>query len=1402
MNINMNKKIIFSLIFFVALYLTTSAKAFVIPPPAWGPDLGPDADATMAIEYATSKVTNTITTATGKIYYGQKQLTKALNDAYPEEVTLMYSKAEQKSKETAIEGSKKIAKCKIADIEKPSSVKEAIYKLFLTYPSATDATANTEYRKKADEFYQDTVIETYVAAREMEKELDALEVKFADLSPSLVTGENTSHGTQAGDDNNGTWKNAYTAYDIMNELLKITEELAAMRAQLDAAYAIKEYVSPAMPKSKKSSCLDKRDNMQLASNASYKNSEVLAFAQIDFNNFQKVTVSNQPTISSNGGASIEAFAKAKQEKAVNASRQEAIGLFSTQIKQSATTQTPTTSEDEDEADEEFEIPEKSFVSFVTAPKPDLGTPFDGSEEKMAELNKLDPLYEQATKALEVHNLLQSLPTYKENAEKYNRFKQLHEKSLEMLKASDQCVLGFLGRYYSSPEKIWSGGPISDENIANYDLRSGLSGWAIKAFEIAKAETTAPLDSEDGIITEIELFDTSDMSNRKENEEKYKEKNQDLTNPSDMEKASAINRETEMIAWKIGAEASKKLAEDQYSKNPQWGTPKVRFPIWNDQKNFYNQYIDGKYNNIKEYLAALQFNKTALEIAKELNNILTEDADVKAYNAKELSKLASALPEDEEVEENTAENELTSGQDQKQTARAQAEAEHAAAIKALQTQKDSINKNLDEAIEKLNSFNERINQLKQEQLSAQSSIEDYEIQLEQATDIANYGEAEEGETLAQTVAKESIKESQEKEASAEAEIKRYQSLSQTQEEKVKSLKEQLSQIEEKIKAADAAYAAQVKKIEVSHLAQKLLSRKKLEDNKVAKAAQTVLSIYQNKVEKTVVGDLIGTASVKGLISKAEGLIGDTKNYAVEEVEKARADIYKLGDELYLPGSSAMVVKRHAELMKKLQNISMEELMNVSSSVKEFGSNTAISQALTTLFQKTVTQKACADGRCDTADSEYFLGITPKDKDFAAPKAAPEMYMPPAREIVFFDGTSYENVPQTADGVVTREGFLNYGEEIPAIWQTMLKEDVFVEQGADLNAILEAGSGREANFMRGGRYPCKLDGKIIDIDPYEGQYMVVNGLSDGSGGSNEEKNSLTQEFLKKIGVYIEEKLNKNTDANNTLNESNLPQCQEIELVGNKGIAAKFFYTVRDIEADTAGPAAVQPQESLGNPSELGTLLKAEEEGGLRFADKPQEVFDRLKSMDENASTSEETERNLKDELYMNTMYSTNQIGDFLNFVEVETTYRLSMEELKADLDEGTAMLKEQLTSAGYAPSADFDISNSEDYELARDNLDRYKNELVESGFSGISGVDVTDNEVVEERLNKIKRIFTALRKDKDELLSLNENSPSDSELDEQIKSEEVNKSVVGEYDKQVEEEFKKQLNNFKRPFCAAY
>lgn len=565
---------------------------------------------------------------------------------------------------------------------------------------------------------------------------------------------------------------------------------------------------------------------------------------------------------------------------------------------------------------------------------------------------------------------------------------------------------------------------------------------------------------------------------------------------------------------------------------------------------------------------MQFNQVSLNIAQELNNILTEDPEVKAYNARELGRLAGVVGDDDETEEEEAANdEITSLVAQKQADLEKAADKRRSALKPLEEQKENINKSIEEASAALSSFNERINQLKKEKLTAQSSVEDMQVQLEIADDVAEYarenGEENEEDSVSQAFAKESIKENQAKEASVEPEIERYQGLAKVQEEKIEQLKNRLEQVEKQIAAVEESYTRQVQGLEEKYTAAFEAARKKIQDDKTAKAAKTLLSLYRENVERTVVGDLIGTASVRGIISQAEGLVGDTKSYAVQAVETARSDIYKLGDELYLPGSSAMVVKRHAELMKELQNIPVDKLVASSSSLGKFGSNTVITSALTTLFQKVVTQRACADGRCENADEEYFIGLEPKDKDFSAPKAAPEMNMAPVREIVRFDTVSYDNVPKTADGTVSRQGFLNYGEEIPTIWQKMLQENIFVEREVDLAAILEAGSGREGAFMRGGRYPCKLGEKIIDVDPYDGQYMVVSELAgaDGavsrsSGGSNNSAaNMATREFLKKSVSILKIKSAKPAIRAFRLTKTSFRSVRKLKLSATPGLRPSF-------------------------------------------------------------------------------------------------------------------------------------------------------------------------------------------------------------------------------------------------------
>lgn len=96
------------------------------------------------------------------------------------------------------------------------------------------------------------------------------------------------------------------------------------------------------------------------------------------------------------------------------------------------------------------------------------------------------------------------------------------------------------------------------------------------------------------------------------------------------------------------------------------------------------------------------------------------------------------------------------------------------------------------------------------------------------------------------------------------------------------------------------------------------------------------------------------------------------------------------------------------------------------------------------------------------------------------------------------------------------------------------------------------------------------------------------------------------------------------------------------------------------------------------------------------------------------------------------------------------------------------------------------------MTKDTLNRRKNTLVNEGVEEMEAVNVSDNEIVEERLDKIKNIFTALRKDKEAYISLSDVTDSGAELDERIKTEEANHKVTAEYKKRADEEFKNSLN----------
>ena len=96
----------------------------------------------------------------------------------------------------------------------------------------------------------------------------------------------------------------------------------------------------------------------------------------------------------------------------------------------------------------------------------------------------------------------------------------------------------------------------------------------------------------------------------------------------------------MLSWQVGAEASKLLA----SNSSDWGETleETAFPIWQDVKSFYNQYLDKKYANIKSYLKSFSKSDVLAVVAERLKGgEATVDETLRRQEAQGLEEQLSA-----------------------------------------------------------------------------------------------------------------------------------------------------------------------------------------------------------------------------------------------------------------------------------------------------------------------------------------------------------------------------------------------------------------------------------------------------------------------------------------------------------------------------------------------------------------------------------------------------------------------------------------------------------------------------------------------------------------------------------------------------------------------------------------
>ncbi len=1220
-------------------------------------------------------------------------------------------------------GARSAESCKInnlkVDIYNPDDVEKALTLITLKEP---DRPMLDAFKENKSRFLEANILDILTASRELNAYLDVVvEVSLEELKKSVTEGGNGSPAPEAG---NETALNEKETIRAMDNLLELLEKVVALKAQLRAVQALKggviqpeKYTRGGEDETQQSD--DKDSDGQsaalevLGASRQYAQSIPLAFAQLS------------------SSKAVETASKA-EISTLSASSQRQLKYLS------------------------------QTLDFVEAPESDVSHAFYDNAEQMDEMNKLEPINRDIQDAISAHNMIHNLPEYKSAAEGYNKIVEQHKKAVEAVKASQKCVQQFVDRRYNNALSVVNGG-VSDATA--YEQMKGIGGWAIDAFETAKAAqvTTDTIGDEafSGYDYDPDVKLTADLVQDNDVYQKVSKQNTSSGSPARQEQSLKESRETMLIPWEVGAEASKMLAA-----SPQdWGDVKSRFPIWTDTKSFYNQYLNGKYENIETLLKSFSANDVLALIVAKLQGIDKQASETrKQKEFVRLDEELSAETQKSQQQYDAEYNNHLSQQNTSQSALQQRRAALATQLEAAaaeykevtdeisdtrqQIEEDSIN-NLREEIMYIEPFPTVTTEDKNASLLPSGG---YGVLLKGQFGIASaYLSAEEAATTLNS------RISTQKENSKLDELKEKE---KTLDNKVGKLKKELEALDELIAQEKLESQKKVQTIQ-SSAKEKILSLKnkfskakdELEESFGVDAATGITLLAEDTVAKqkesflkkfgeTAVFNGPTAASLTGgLASVIENALDALYAQVDARIKLARSQLAKLGDNLYDPAYHEQVVEIHKSLITDLKAM----VLTINYSGLGVASKIFLYETLLT-----------ADTSPETEG--YFVGAVAKERDLKAPMPVPGLNLPPLREVVHFDDIDFQNVKpydekRKVSEPISREDFLNYGREIPAIWKMILQNRAFVEKDLNLKALLNEGCTQVA-FFRGGFMPCRVKGGSVIVD--------VN--SDGK--------------------YIK------GSAAGSLNE-----CPYLEMRGGQVFNTLYEQNV------VFSPSLEKRAAQDCTYSELGTLLDADENGTLYLRQTTYDAYrDGIETMKKMEKSGGDYDAPPLTHAYGDAMLNTNQFGDYLRYVENEQGLRRHKEEVKQDYEDNLATLKELLLKYGYIVPADFDIIKS--YDEVRRRLDTIKNTKVKDALEKIEDVAVEDNEPVATNVDRYKRVISALQKDKDEMTAISDLDAENNHLDEDLKSAKVNNEVADKYGKHLDNMADEQSKISATPYCAIY
>ena len=1035
----------------ILFFITKASFAFMEPPPGPGtPTAHIPQDAILAVK-------NFFKDAQTKIEDFQKDVEESLNDIKSNGKLIPFKTEEspfkKKDGEPTNPALKEIVPSKTIDITNEEEVSEKFQELFLKYPMDLINSLPVEnreyakkvYRNKRIEFANDCTLELDVAVRDLEeKRLPAIEKEIKELSKCFVQGkEGTSATCQSAspsDEELGNVVNEYKLHKIKDNYARMMQELIALKIQSQAAMALQKNLEPVNEDEK------------------IKDSDKTSF---DLRHYEKTQRSS--------------FAQAFLTENV---KKESVAPEKEKIASSPKTQ-------------------PKGLELVPSPKYKEHSPFEGAEDNLKALPVLDGIYQLYSKAQKMHNMKQQMPDLRGPFIEYAKMTLLHEKAIEKLVQSEKNVYDYWRTYLPAEDAadLWFGkgcnyksvkvgercvsptGCVADAgyeiyerslvscpddvfSVTAYDKRRGLSAEAIDAFKLAKADSVLALGNDALNLPIINTNADVDLSSGEKSLSAVIG-NQKLEDESTGQYAEEELRAQDLNRWQIGSEISKRLGKDEGGQ--------ISYPIWEDQKLFYDQYILEKYKNILVFFNQPQAQVAVFDIAKKISNAMKIDEnDVNAYKnslsdddenkAQKVAAYRKKLEEKLHQIKNQTSTRISSDATAFEKKIATTEQSALAALKQkfdqdmldlsekyaktkalLEEKKEEAFAQIDDLRAKMNEKKTHYNTLKSEIDGARSQIESENL----SKNVADERLKKDPSYVSRDkeTADENIKEQENIAQSAESQAETVLEGVEADEETMESLNQKVKKYDEDIKSAQKDYITEAVALEATYFD---------DMHHLIDANLSGLSL------PVIAGAPTGDTYTDEIYAIARSVFEGFRQNAQQAVNRAHQKIVALGEEKYTQGE--LVLSIHKQMLAEIKKAAVASVTKRLAGIV-ISSSSVVNNASDVIYLAMLNGD-CAGAGCDKPDTLYFVGLTPKARDFTAPKALTAERYPPLREVLHFDGADFENVLKIIlpnnQVKTSRKEFLAAINYVPEIWTLILGSNGFVERDVDVAQIL---NGRE-------------------------------------------------------------------------------------------------------------------------------------------------------------------------------------------------------------------------------------------------------------------------------------------------------------------------------------------------------